>query len=129
MNTDFFSEMKVSFTDFGKDIPKKNLYQQGVDFLQHGFDLEFDDALYLLKNLKNHRSNILIDAASASLDFYIEFDNTLWVEIYGYDNSVSWAVSEIDVEIGEEILKMAFDGREFGNSIPTTEREWDAYAI
>jgi hypothetical protein len=120
--------MKVSFTNFGLNVPEKNLYQQGIDYLQHDTDLEFDDVLFLLKNLKNHRSHVWIDTPSASLDFYIEFDNTLWVELYGNNNSVSWAVSEIDFNIGEEILKMAFAGCDFGNKIPNTGREWDAYS-
>lgn len=119
--------MKVTYTQFNPNTPQKNLYHQGVDYLQEDFDLDFDDTFYLLKKLKNHRSHIWIEAKTANLDFYIEFDDTLWVEIYGYENSVMWAISEINLEIGKEILKFAFEGKDFKDKIPSSKNHWDAY--
>ena len=118
--------MRVSFTHFSPLAPTRNLYQQGVDYLKHDFDLKYEDVLYLLKELRNHRSSLWIDAPACSLDFYIEGDGSLWVEIYG--NNGLWAVSEIAPAVGVEILRIAFDGGEFGEMIPTTERTWDAYS-
>ena len=118
--------MKVSFTHFSPNAPTRELYREGADYLRHDFDLGFDEALYLLRELKNHRSSLRVDAPASSLDFYIESDGSLWVEIYGDDGL--WAVSEIDLEIGAEFLRIAFDGGEFGEHIPTTGRIWDAYS-
>jgi len=119
--------MKMQLTHYKPGIPPKSFYQQGVDYLQQEFDLEFEDALYLLKELKNHRDNLWVDAPSAVLDFYIEDDGSLWVEIYGLTNSL-WAISEIDLSISEEILSIAYEGEAFGEQIPTTDRTWDAYS-
>lgn len=118
--------LKVQFSHFSPDVPAKNLYRQGVDYLSHEFELEFADALHLLKELKNHRSDLVINAPFAWLDFYIEEDNSLWVEIGGHNGL--WAVSEIDLGIGEEILRIAYQGGDFGEQIPTTNRTWDAYS-
>ena len=117
----------MQLTHYKPGIPPKSFYQQGVDYLQQEFDLEFEDALYLLKELKNHRDNLWVDAPSAVLDFYIEDDGSLWVEIYGLTNSL-WAISEIDLSIGEKILSIAYEGEAFGEQMPTTDRTWDAYS-
>ena len=119
--------MKVSYTHFSPNAPVRNLYQEGADYLRHDFDFGFEDALYLLKELKNHRSSLWVDVPACGLNFYIESDGSLWVEIYG--NNGLWAVSEIDLVVGTEILRIAFDGGEFGEHIPTTSREWDAYSV
>jgi hypothetical protein len=118
--------MKVSYTHFSPNAPIRDLYQEGVDYLRHDFDFGFEDALYLLKELKNQRSSLWVDAPACSLNFYIESDGSLWVEIYG--NNGLWVVSEIDLATGIEILRIAFDGGEFGDQIPTTNRTWDAYS-
>jgi hypothetical protein len=118
--------MKVSYTHFSPNAPIRDLYQEGADYLSHDFDFGFDETLYLLKELENHRSRLWVNAPACSLDFYIESDGSLWVEIYG-DNGL-WAVSEIDLVIGTQILRIACDGGEFGEYIPTTDRIWDAYS-
>jgi hypothetical protein len=119
--------MKLSYTHFSLNAPIRDLYQEGADYISHDFDFGFDDALVLLKELKNHRSSLSVDAPACSLNFYIEIDGSLWVEIYG--NNGLWAVSEINLAIGTEILRIAFDGGEFGEHVPTTSRTWDAYSV
>jgi hypothetical protein len=119
--------MKVSYIHFSPNAPIRGLYQEGADYLSHDFDFGFDDALFLLKELKNHRSSLSVEALACSLNFYIEIDGSLWVEIYG--NNGLWAASEIDLAIGTEILRIAFDGGEFGEYVPTTNRVWDAYSV
>ena len=118
--------MKVSFTHYSPHAPTRKLYQRGVDYLQHDFDLEYEDALHLLKELRNPRSSLWVDAPACSLDFHIAGDDSLWVEVYG--NNGLWAVSEIAPAVGAEILRIAFEGGEFGELIPTTDRTWDAYS-
>ena len=44
--------MKVSFTHFSPNAVVRVHYQRGVDYLEHNFDLEFDDTLYLLRELR-----------------------------------------------------------------------------
>ena len=118
--------MKTSFTHFSPNAAARDHYTQGVDYLTHDFDLEFDSTLYLLRELRNHRSRLSVQASRNSVDFYIESDGSLRVEIY--DDNGLWADSEVEVGVAVEILRMAFAGEEFGKFIPTTNREWDAYS-
>jgi hypothetical protein len=122
----FYTMMKTSFTHFSPNAAARDHYTQGVDYLTHDFDLEFDDTLYLLRELRNHRSRLSVQASRNSVDFYIESDGSLRVEIY--DDNGLWADSEVEVGVAVEILRMAFAGAEFGKFIPTTNREWDAYS-
>jgi hypothetical protein len=118
--------MKVQVTHYRPGLPEKSFYQRGVDYLRHEFDLEFADTLGLLKELKDQQGRLEIDTPSAGLEFYIAPDNSLWVEIYG-ENGL-WAISEIDLGIGEEILRIAYQGGDLGEQMPTTNRTWDAYS-
>ena len=117
--------MKVNFNEFSPNIHSKERYEHGKDYLSHEFDLELEDIKYLLKNLKNYRSNLIIQTAYALIDFHIEENNSLSVEI---DYDEFWAVGEINLEIAEIILKQACEGRKFNNLIPTTDKEWGAYS-
>lgn len=116
--------MNISFQDFGVNVPEKDRYERGVDYLLHEFDLEFEDALYLVKQLRNNRSSVTIYAPSAIVDFYI-FDNELNVQI---DGDGFWHASNLDPDTAEQIMRVAFDGCEhFGEHIPSTNRNWDVY--
>ena len=116
--------MKVSYKHVTRGAPN------GVPGLYQDFDFGFDETLFLLRELKNDRSCLLIRATNSALDFYIsETDgkDVLWIELDQQDGL--WAVAEINLEIGTEILRMAFADEQFGIHIPLTDREWDAYSI
>lgn len=119
--------MKVKLEQFSEAAPLRERYQEGVDYLSHEFDVELKDAVYLLGELKNHRSRLSIQGPISSAEFYIESDGSLRTEIYGDDGF--WSDTEVDFEIGSAILRMVYASECFGNLIPTTEREWDAYAL
>ncbi|HEY0761935.1 MAG TPA: hypothetical protein VGD61_06140 [Pyrinomonadaceae bacterium] len=118
--------MKVLYTHYSAGAPIRERYQPGVDYLCHEFDLGFEDTLYLLKELKNYRSSLLIQVGYSHMRFDVESDNTLSVELDSYSNGL-WAVAQITVDVAVETLRIAVDGDEFGEHIPTTDREWDAY--
>jgi len=120
------TKMNVSFKDFGANVPDKEHYECGVDYLWHEFNLEFGDAFYLVEKLKNNRSSVMVSAPSAFVDFYI-FDDALHVQI---DADGFWHESNLDLQVAKEILRVAWEGCEhFGSQIPGTNREWDAYCI
>jgi hypothetical protein len=104
----------------------RDRYQEGVDYLSHDFDLELDEALHLLKQLKNHRSSISVTAPESCLHFYIDIDESLRVEIDHWNGL--WADSQVEFEEAIEILRMASACQEFGTRVPTSNREWDAYS-
>lgn len=116
--------MNISFKDFGANVPDKDRYERGVDYLCHEFDLEFEDAFYLVKHLKNNRSSVTLYAPSAVVDYYI-FDDALNVQI---DGDGFWHASNLDLDTAKGILRVAFEGCEhFGEQIPGTTRAWDVY--
>jgi hypothetical protein len=118
--------MKVCYTHFSQNAVVRERYREGVDFLDHHFDLGFDDTLYLLKELKNERCALSMQTPKTSLYFFIDSEKKLWVDLD--DVSSLWAQSEVTLEAATEIIRIVFDGGEFNELIPTTEKEWDAYA-
>jgi hypothetical protein len=116
--------MNVSFTDFGANVPNKDRYERGIDYLWHEFDLEFEDAFNLISQLKNNRSSVTVCTPSAIVDFYI-FHGELNAQI---DADGFWHASNLDLDTAKEILKVASEGCEnFGEYIPGTNLNWDVY--
>ena len=118
--------MKVRLKQFSAAAPLRDRYQEGVDYLCQEFDFELKDAVYLLSELKNHRSSLSVQGDNSSVEVYVESDGSLRVEVYGDDGF--WSDTEVDFAIASEILRMVHTGEGFGNLVPGTQREWDAYA-
>ena len=117
--------MKVCYTHFSPNAVIRERYQEGVDYLNHDFDLGFDATLCLLKELKNERCRLSMETPKSSLCFFIDSENNLWVDLD--DLNGLWAQSEVSLEAATEIIRMVFDGTEFGELVPTTDKVWDAY--
>ena len=118
--------MNVGFQIFSPDVPAKDFYERGVDYLLQDFDLEFEDAFNLLKQLKTNRSSVVVYAPSVIVDFYL-FDNMLCVQI---DGDGFWHESNLDLETAKEILRVAFDGcDDFGSQVPGTNRQWEGHPL
>ena len=115
--------MEVTFTDFNPHTPLKERYEYVVDYISHSFDLDFEDAFYLIKQLKNHRSSVVVYAkAIADFQFY---DGVLCVQI---DSAGFWFAENLDLETARSILKLVYDGYDyFGQFLPNTNKEWEAY--
>ena len=119
--------MKVCYTHFSPNAVIRERCREGVDYLNHNFDLGFDDTVYLLKELKkNERCTLSIQTAKSSLYFFIDSEKNLWVDLD--DISSLWAQSEVSLEAATEIIRIAFEGGDFDELIPTTDKEWDAYS-
>ena len=118
--------MNVGFQDFRPDVPDKDFYERGVDYLWQDFDLDLADTFNLLKQLKTNRSSLVVYAPSVIVDFYI-FDNMLCVQI---DGDGFWHESDLDLETAKEILRVAFDGcDDFGSQVPGTNRHWEGHPL
>src|SRR5678810_1240639 len=97
--------MKVSFTHFSPNAVVRVHYQRGVDYLEHNFDLEFNDTLYLLRELRNDRSSLSVTAPTCHLNFYVESDGSLRVEIcLLYTSDAADERSSVDLG-GRRIIK------------------------
>lgn len=94
---------------FSANAPICKLYHQGVDYLGHDFHFQFEDALYLLRELKNHRSRLSGDTPACSLNFYVESDGSLRSEIYS--NNGLWADSEVDTAVATKNPALGFCSR------------------
>ncbi len=117
--------MKVSYIQYSSNAPIRDRYQEGVDYLCHDFDFGVEETLYLIQELKSDRSRVFVTGPTSALNFHFDRES-LWVEID--DVTGLWAVSEIDLELAAAILRIAAEGTGFGEHIPTTDREWDAYS-
>lgn len=116
--------MKVSFQDFRPDVPAKNSYISGVDYIWHDLDLEFEEAFHLIKQLKIHRSCLTVYNSSSCVAFYL-FDGGLHVQI---DGDGFWVAEDVDLQVAREILKVTYaDCDDFGTHVPGTNYEWEAY--
>jgi hypothetical protein len=82
-----------------------------------------EDALYILKQLESPKSGLYVETEKYFLDFHIDEEKSLCVEIDGINNNF-WAYSDIDLTKAEFILTIV-SKEEF---IPTTDRIWDAYS-
>lgn len=115
--------MEVSFTDFNPNTPTKDRYEYVSDYISTTFDLDIEDTFYLIKQLKNHRSSVVIYAA-AIVDFQF-YDGSLCVQI---DGDGFWFADSISLENVKEILKITFeDCTYFGQYLPKTDTEWGAW--
>lgn len=117
--------MEVNFTDFNPHTPVKERYEYIADYISHDFNLEFEEAFYLIKQLKHNRSSVIV-YAQAIANFHI-YDDKLHVQI---DGEGFWCAENITVDIAREILKATFEGCDnFGQYIPNTSKEWEAYTL
>jgi hypothetical protein len=115
--------MEITFIDFNPNTPIKNKYDYITDYISHDFDLEFEDAFFLIKQLKQNRSSIVV-YGKAITEFHI-YDNLLHVQIEG---SGFWFAENIDLKTARIILKLTFEGCDyFGQYLPHTNKEWEAY--
>jgi hypothetical protein len=117
--------MKISFIDFNPHAPVKDRYEYVIDYISQDFDLDRDETFYLIQQLKHDRSSVVV-YGEAIADFQI-YDNALHVQI---DGDGFWFAENISLEIAEKILTATFEGcKYFGQYIPETNREWEAYCL
>lgn len=89
-------------------------------------DISISQALALLRELKNGGDQLHIKTDHAAIEYCIDSDNRFSVDIYDIRNNF-WAISEINTQAGDEIMRIAFADKEFGDTIPTTTELWGAY--
>jgi hypothetical protein len=83
-----------------------------------------DEAFAFLNRLVCPQDMIYLEESHCSIDFW-KHDGSLWVEIYSAE---LWATSEVSESEASAIIEIVNRRGSFGNSIPSTSREWDAYA-
>ncbi len=99
-----------------------------MNYSENVFECSSNDAYSHLKTLKTPGSNFWIHTESTVLNFWIELDKSLWVEIVSSKNNF-WALSKIDYTIAEEMLRMVDKNQGFGEFKPTTNKNWDGYSL
>ena len=112
------NEMKLSLrtlTSEPMNTPKYEIFKRNVST---------DEAFALLGRLASPQDIIYLEAGTGSIDFW-KHEGRLWVEIY---SNQLWATSEVDAHEAKRIIEMLDCDETFGNYIPVTDREWDAYA-
>jgi hypothetical protein len=119
--------MQLTFHAFETDTPQRTLYQQGVDFLAHEYDVSPEEAYNFIEKLNDPRDSFYLhDPEGYLLLVWKKEDQSLWVEIQGMD---FWTISEVSLDALKAILDMVARREKFSDYIPTTGHIWDAYGF
>ena len=107
--------MKLTLHSFKSDVPREKVCQPGIEYEVFDSEVEPDEALPFFDRLIFPRDYLV--------DFW-KHEQSVWVEITGED---FWATSEVSLDEAKAIIHSLHRGDRFGNEIPVTKREWDAY--
>ena len=119
--------MQLTFHAFEPGTPQRTIYQQGVDYLAHEYDVSPEEAYNFIEKLDDSRDGFYLhDPEGYLLHVWKEEDQSLWVELQGMD---FWAISEASLGALKAILDMVARRGKFSDDIPTTEHIWDAYGF
>lgn len=114
--------MKAVLHKFKNGVPERDLYLKGQDFEEQEFEVNCEEAKELLKQLRENRDNLSFDnLGSPSLDFSFESDGSLFVEV---TSAKFWALSKVSVRVAEAVIDHVYQGREFGEHVPSTNEIW-----
>ena len=95
--------------------------------MDYEVDLDFIEAVSLLRRLRSSRISIHLGAQNYAIDFLIGPDDPIHVEIMSFVDDF-WANSEISDSDAESILEMAYRDDRFIGVIPGSKTEWDAWS-
>lgn len=116
--------MKLTLHCFKSNIPREKVCQPGVEYEVFDIEVGPDQAFSFFDRLIFPRDSFYLEA---SMDYLVDFwkhEKSIWVEVTG---SEFWATSEVSLDEAKAIIDSLDRGERFGNLIPTTMREWDAY--
>ena len=116
--------MKLTLHSFRYDVPLEKVCQPGVDYEVFESQVEPEQVLHFLNSLVLPRDSFHLDAATDYLVDFWKHEQSVWVEI---TCKTFWATSEVSIDEARAIIDCLHRGESFGNCIPATEREWDAY--
>ena len=118
--------MRVIVTEFQGDARSEVRLQQGKDYLESEAEVDEGETILLLRRLRPSRSRILLQGETCTAEFHLEPNREISVEIMNITDGF-WSISEVSESEAESIIRMASRGEAFGQLIPGTNREWDAW--
>lgn len=117
--------MRVLVRKYKSEAPIGEYLQEGKDYTDHDDELVVEDALLLLQQLRSSTSRIFLKGESCTADFELKRDGSITAELTSLNGF--WAISEVSDSEAESIIRRLYGGEDFGELIPGTEREWDAW--
>lgn len=115
--------MKLTLYSFKSDVPREKVCQPGIEYEVFDSEVEPDEALPFFDRLIFPRDSFCLEGTDYLVDFW-KHEQSVWVEITGTD---FWATSEVSLDEAKATIHSLHRGDRFGNEIPVTKREWDAY--
>lgn len=94
---------------------------------EYEVDLDHDGAVSLLRRLRSSGSYIHFAAPDYRIDFRLDPDELIEVEIMSVVDEF-WATSLVSDSQAESIIGVAYRGERFSSVIPGTDQEWDAWS-
>lgn len=116
--------MIVTVVQYNSETPSSDLLQEDKERSEK-YELGLADAILLLQRLRSSHGRISFKGESCTADFTLDRKELLELEITCDDSF--WAISEVNDTEAESILGMLYRGEDFGELIPGTDREWDAW--
>jgi|ERR1700730_5098128 len=116
--------MKLSLRTTPTEDAAQTVNQPRANYEVFERDVLPDEAFVFLNRLVSSEDMIYLEEPHCSIDVW-KHEESLWVEIYSAE---LWATSQVSDAEAKAIIDMLDRGDSFGNCIPTTNREWDAYA-
>ena len=116
--------MRVTVVQYNSETPSSDLLEEDKDRTEK-YELRLADAILLLQRLRSSRGRISFKGESCTADVTLDREELMELEITCDDSF--WAISEVDDSEAESIVGMIYRGEDFGELIPGTEREWDAW--
>ena len=117
--------MKLTLHSFDSDVPLEKVCLPGVEYQSIEVEVGPDEAFAFFDQLVYPRDSFYLEVSECSLDFW-KHEQSIWVEI---TSAEFWATSEVNGNEAKAIIETLYCGEMFGNHIPKTSREWDAYAL
>ncbi len=117
--------MKRTLHTFESEVPREKIGQPGLDYQVLECEVGSHEAYAFIDRLIFARDIVYLEGQRGSLDFW-KHDQSLWTEL---TSANIWATSEVSHDEARAIIEMLDRGEGFGSHIPTTTREWDAYAL
>lgn len=117
--------MRVIVTQFEGATPTTGYLQAGNDYSEYEAEFDQEDAILLLRRLHPSRSCVLFKGATSTAEFHLQPDRLINLEISSLN--AFWAISEVSDSEAESIIRTLYGGEDFGELIPGTKREWDAW--
>lgn len=117
--------MKVVVTEYKPDAPSEGYLKDGEHYKKYEVDLNVEDGILLLQRLRSTHGRMSFKGETGTTTFDLDPGGGITVEVTSLN--AFWAIAEVSADEAASIVRTTYRGNDFTDSIPATDREWDAW--